>query len=280
MISLPIAAILAPAVLFTSFLSGIFGMAGGMILMGILLAIMPLATAMVLHGLTQMTANGWRAWLWRGHIRWRIVAFYSGGAVFATLVFAAVQLSTNKPVALIMIGLLPFIGLLLPARLAPDILRAGHGFGCGAACTALQLLAGVSGPILDVFFVRSALDRREMVATKAAVQALGHFLKAAYFGHLLVGSGDEVAPAAGVLGIALALIGTQLSRRALEAISDAQFRSWSRGLIAAVAAVYLLQGTSQFVFDLWGAADAVAATISPAPTAMIEDDLASALTAP
>jgi hypothetical protein len=50
MITLPIAAALAASILGTSFLSGIFGMAGGMILMGILLAMMPLAAAMVLHG--------------------------------------------------------------------------------------------------------------------------------------------------------------------------------------------------------------------------------------
>ena len=45
MITLPIAAALAASILGTSFLSGIFGMAGGMILMGILLVMMPLAAA-------------------------------------------------------------------------------------------------------------------------------------------------------------------------------------------------------------------------------------------
>ena len=44
----------------TSFLSGLFGMAGGMILVGVLLAIMPVPTAMVLHAVTQMASNGWR----------------------------------------------------------------------------------------------------------------------------------------------------------------------------------------------------------------------------
>ena len=44
----------------TSFLSGIFGMAGGMILIGVLLALLPLPEAMVLHGVTQMASNGWR----------------------------------------------------------------------------------------------------------------------------------------------------------------------------------------------------------------------------
>ncbi len=69
MITLPTAAALAASILGTSFLSGIFGMAGGMILMGILLAMMPLAAAMVLHGVTQMASNSWRAWVWRTHMR-------------------------------------------------------------------------------------------------------------------------------------------------------------------------------------------------------------------
>ena len=73
MLTLPTLATLAAGVVVTSFLSGIFGMAGGMILMGLLLAIMPLAAAMVLHGITQMASNGWRAVLWRAHIEWRIV---------------------------------------------------------------------------------------------------------------------------------------------------------------------------------------------------------------
>ena len=47
-------ACIAVAVLITSFISGILGMAGGMILMGVLLALLPLPTAMVLHGVTQM----------------------------------------------------------------------------------------------------------------------------------------------------------------------------------------------------------------------------------
>src|SRR5258706_5827949 len=50
----------------TAFLSGLFGMAGGLILIGVLLAILPLPSAMVLHAVTQMASNGWRAFLWRG----------------------------------------------------------------------------------------------------------------------------------------------------------------------------------------------------------------------
>ena len=44
----------------TSFISGIFGMAGGMLLIGFLLMILPVPVAMVFHGVIQIAANGWR----------------------------------------------------------------------------------------------------------------------------------------------------------------------------------------------------------------------------
>lgn len=67
----------------TAFLSGLIGMAGGIILMGVLLLLLPVAQAMVLHGFVQLVSNGWRAWLWRKYIHWRIVRHSFVGAVGA-----------------------------------------------------------------------------------------------------------------------------------------------------------------------------------------------------
>jgi len=106
----------------------------------------------------------------------------------------------------------------------------------------LQLIAGVSGPILDLFFVQSGLDRRGIVATKAAVQTLGHALKLAYFGSLLVTGGSDLPPLLAALAKVLAIVGTQGSRRVLERMSDTQFRQWRRRLILALSVVYLGQG--------------------------------------
>ena len=68
MFSLPILAALAFMAVVTSFISGIFGMAGGMLLIGFLLVVLPVPIAMVFHGVIQIAANGWRSWLWRHHI--------------------------------------------------------------------------------------------------------------------------------------------------------------------------------------------------------------------
>src|SRR5258707_11747553 len=91
-------AILAVSALVTSFISGILGMAGGMILMGILLAMLPLPVAMMLHGITQLASNGWRAFLWRAEVDWRVFRGYALGAFAALALFAAVKLVVGKPV--------------------------------------------------------------------------------------------------------------------------------------------------------------------------------------
>jgi uncharacterized membrane protein YfcA len=239
---LPIIATFAAGVLATSFLSGIFGMAGGMVLMGLLLWIMPLPAAMTLHGITQMASNGWRAWLWRSHIRWPIALRFAAGSVGATAAFGMVAAVPSKGAALLLLGLTPFIGLLLPARARLNVARPVHAVACGGICGTLQLVAGVSGPILDTFFIQAGLDRRGIVATKATVQTLGHALKILYFGALLALGGDGIPPAIAVLAVVLALIGTHGARRVLDVMTDAQFRLWSRRIIVAVSAVYVWQG--------------------------------------
>src|SRR5579864_2185124 len=50
---------LSALMIFTALLSGIFGMAGGLILIGVLLTLFPVPQAMVLHAVTQMASNGW-----------------------------------------------------------------------------------------------------------------------------------------------------------------------------------------------------------------------------
>jgi uncharacterized membrane protein YfcA len=241
--SLLVVAALAAASLVTSFISGILGMAGGMILMGVLLALLTVPQAMVLHGITQLAANGWRATLWRREIDWRVFRQSAYGALVALAAFTLVQVLVSKPVAFLVLGITPFAVLALPEKLVLDVNKRGHSFASGIVCTGLQLLAGVAGPILDIFFVRSKMDRRAVVATKASIQSFSHIVKIAYFG-LLVGSAQRgtVDFWLGVMMVVLAITGTTLSRRVLEKLTDASFRQWTRRTVLTMAAIYLVTG--------------------------------------
>src|SRR5688572_31505049 len=135
---------IAAAALATSFLSGIIGMIGGLVLMGVLLVFLPVPAAMTLHAITQMTANGWRALVWHRHILWRILPGYMLGStcVFALLAWA--QFSPPKAWVYLCLGIMPFAARLVPRAHAPDIRRKGAPMLVGALVMALHVLAGVS----------------------------------------------------------------------------------------------------------------------------------------
>src|SRR5437899_4445253 len=131
MFSLPVLAALAVAAGVTSFISGIFGMAGGMLLIGFLLVLLPVPVAMVFHGVIQIAANGWRVWLWRHHVNWSVVLQFGAGAAAALVVFSFFDFVPDKALVLLAVGLTPFVALAVPQRIAPDIERGGQAFLAG-----------------------------------------------------------------------------------------------------------------------------------------------------
>ena len=249
MFSLPILAALAVVAVVTSFISGIFGMAGGMLLIGFLLLLLPVPVAMVFHGVIQIAANSWRSWLWRHHINWSVVLQFGLGAAFSLVVFSSLTFVPSKPLVLMAVGLTPFVALAVPQRIAPNIERRGQAFVAGAIGGALQLVSGVTGPILDIFYVRTGMTRQVNVSTKAAAQVLGHLTKVIYFGALVTSPAGRDLEQWLVMGFAacFAVLGTTLSRGFLDRLSDKQFYYWTRRVILALGAVYVAQGLWQMV---------------------------------
>ena len=119
MFTIPVLAALAVVAVVTSFISGLFGVAGGMLLIGFLLLLLPVPVAMVFHGVIQIAANGSRSWLWRQHINWQVVLQFGIGTGFALLVFSFSAFVPPKPLVLLMVGLTPFVALSVPPSSRP-----------------------------------------------------------------------------------------------------------------------------------------------------------------
>ena len=235
-------AIIAATILVTSFISGIFGMAGGIILLGVLLLFLDVAPAMMLFGAIQTAANGWRAALWVRYVNWGIVWRYVVGSTLMFLALRSVAVIPSKAVIYLGLGLIPFAADLLPKRLTPDITRPGAPYICGAFIIVLQLMAGAAGHILDIFFQRSHLDRKTIVGTKAVTQVAGHLYRIAYFGSFEFAF-DTAIPWWGYAGaVVLSFAGTSLAAPVLLRMTDVGFRAWSRRVTIAVAVVYLVRG--------------------------------------
>jgi uncharacterized protein len=235
------AASLSLLMILTALLSGVFGMAGGLILIGVLLFIMPLPQAMVLHAVTQMASNGWRAVLWWRHIEWKIAVASVAGSVAAVGLWSIWLYVPDKAVALLLLGISPFIVRAIPASVLPKTLGPGQMLVGSAICMMLMLIAGVTGPLLDTLFLRSSLQRKQIIATKAACQLFSHSLKLVYFG-ALVDQAGSVETWFLAIAVASSMIGTSLGKLLLERLTDTQFRLWSNRIITTIATYYVGYG--------------------------------------
>ena len=242
-------ALLIGAALLTAIVSGLFGMGGGLIFMGIIAAFLPVAVAMVVHGIVQSASNGFRAWLLRADIRWDVLGWKLVGAIPVVGLLALVSFVPSTLALYTALGLLPLLLWLPKDMLAFDTAVPRHAVGAGALVAGLNLTAGVAGPALDFFYVKTTLTRQEIVATKALTMLGAHLAKIAYFGiPLMRASSLEALPEWWVLALAVpgVFLGTFIGTRGLQLFTDIGFRRVSRYLVTGVGAVFLLRA-----FSLW-----------------------------
>lgn len=233
--------LLVVAVFGTSVLSGILGMAGGMILMAILVSTLSVANAMILHGAVQMTANGSRAWFLKRHIRWRLLPNYMLGAAVSVGLFGMLAFVPEAGLVLILVGAFPWLARLSKRLRGLDVTRPLTTITCGFVVTSAQLLAGASGPILDVFYLNSPLNRQEIVANKALTQTLGHILKIVYYGFIIAVT-TTLPVWLFVAALAAAVAGTRVGTQLLQRWNDAAFLRASQVIILTIATVCVGQG--------------------------------------
>ena len=176
-----IAAAILLTVIVTAVISGVLGMAGGLILMVVLASVLPVSAAMILHGAVQATSNGARFVFLRDRMMWSVLPWYAAGAALAVLLFVSVAFVPDPALVLIIVGSFPWLARLLPMLRGLDVRKRGTATVCGATVTGAQLLAGASGPLLDAFYLETDVDRRSIVATKAFTQTVGHVIKVGYY---------------------------------------------------------------------------------------------------
>jgi uncharacterized membrane protein YfcA len=229
----------------TATLSGLFGMGGGVLLMGILGSFYSVGIAMILHGFIQAISNGSRAFFLRRSIKWNIIPFYGCGVLVAVVIGGFFFWVPRKSTIFLVMGFFPFISLLFnKGNLSLNMMKKGHSFFCGILVMTTQLLAGASGPILDIFYNKSALNRQEVVATKAFTQAFGHIIKLFFYIKAInIIEFKENFPMDIVpFMLLVTLIGTYTGKKLLIKVTDIQFKKWGQRLVLSVGMLFLYRG--------------------------------------
>ena len=229
--------LLVLATLATSIISGVLSMAGGMILMGIFGFFLSVPAAMVLHGIAQTFSNGSRVWLYRRDIKWRVLGYYSIGAFAVLGVFATLAFVPSIGLVFLLIGGFPLLALLLPKSINLDMTRGPVSFFSGIMVTTAQMLAGASGPVLDIFYVKSKMSKEAILGTKAVTQTLGHILKLIYYAIIMTIASDLIPVWVIPAVVAAAIMGNYCASLLVTRMSDHQFKKIGRYVISFICVI-------------------------------------------
>jgi uncharacterized membrane protein YfcA len=222
----------------TSILSAVAGLAGGIVLLTVMLLYFEPLVAIPLHGVVQLASNSSRAVIQRAHIDWRLVWRYA--VPLLPVGALGLQVAQQLPAAglRLAIGLFVLVatwarGLLLLGR-HPERMRPTRRFWIlGGVLGFLNMNIGATGPLLAPFFLNLQLGRQGIVGTMAACQTLGHLAKIAIFGLAGFGFRDYAGLLAGMC--AMVLLGTWLGSRLLDRLNERVFRRIFQAILTLIA---------------------------------------------
>lgn len=231
-------ALLCTTSLLTAGVSAVLGMAGGIMLLAVMLLFLEPAVAIPVHAIVQLTSNSSRAVVHAREIRRNLLWPYV--LLLPPAGMATLPLAQHLPADALRLAIGCFVivatwrkhWLLLGFDLERVPLRPRFAL-VGAGAGALGPLVGATGPFIAPFFLGIGLTRFELIGTKAACQASGHIAKIILFG--LAGFGFvEFGPL--LLAMAVATIaGTYLGTRILHRMDDARFTQLYKLVLTAVA---------------------------------------------
>jgi len=205
---------LVPIVFFTSCLTAIIGMGGGVLLITLMPGLVPAGAIIPLHAATQLASNLSRAAFgWRS-IAWSIVPPFTAGAVAGALAGGEIYdgLDIRWVPAVIGSLILLFTWLPLPAlRGTGNLSLALLGF----YQTGLGMLAGATGPLGAALLLQRNRERDWLVVNTAVYMTLNHALRLAAFAALGFSFAGWWLLLAGMVGAGVAgsWVGTRLRHR-------------------------------------------------------------------
>ncbi len=218
--------ILVVAAFGTAILSAIIGMAGGIVLLSVMLLFLEPLDAIPIHGAVQLISNGSRTWIQRVHVERSIVWRYALPLLPAAVLGLWIAQALDPPVTRALIGIFVLLATWAPGLLLlgthPEASDRNRRFVVlGAVVGVINMTIGATGPLIAPFFLNLGLTRQAMVGTKAACQALGHLAKIAVFGT----AGFAFVAYAGplVLLAAAVVAGTWVGSQILGRVSETLF---------------------------------------------------------
>jgi len=219
----------------TSALTAALGLGGGILLLAVMAAVVPVSAVIPVHGVVQLGSNGGRALLMARHARRNIVGPFLLGSVAGAVVGGSAAINLPENLLRVSLGLFVLALTWLP-RPKTRGLGAGGIAVVGSVTTFLTMFFGATGPLIAAFLSPDRLDRHTLVSTHAACMTIQHVLKVAAFG--ILGFAFSTWIPLLVMMIASGFIGTLAGAKLLDKLPAKVFR-WALKILLTVLALHL-----------------------------------------
>jgi uncharacterized membrane protein YfcA len=228
----------------TSILSGVLGMAGGMLLLAALLLKLEPGIAIPVHGIVQLVSNASRAWFLREHVRRKYIIPFALPLLPAGALGVALLGFLPPAVGKMLIG--TFV-LFFTWRASRPREKGGPPEHpertlaiAGAVVGFFSTLVGATGPLIAPFILALELAPQATVGTMAACQVFQHASKVLVFGAAGFDFSPQVAPA---LALAVcAILGSAVGTRWVERVDRDLFRRIVKIVLTLLALQLLVSG--------------------------------------
>lgn len=252
-----VAIILALAALITSMVSAILGMAGGIMLLAVMLCFMTHAESIPTHAVVQIASNGTRAMAFINNVdRSAFVRFLigviPGAGIGMYLLWWLGEPDQSEPYLKTLIGVFILIATYLPRpKGGPTTASKWWDFPVmGLAAGTAALTVGAVGPLIAPLFARRGFAKDRLIATKATCQLATHFLKIPAFIWLRDLDLTKLGPLALVM-ILMVIPGTLIGKKFLQGISEKGFTiAYRVALTAAGLKILVIDGIMSW--PVWG----------------------------
>ena len=253
--------------LLSALISGITGLAGGVLLLSALSAVLPIEVVIPLHALIQVLANLSRVLILRKNIDWSIWRAFNLLTIPAGLLGAYSVSFLPREGLQVSVGGIVIFAAMYTLRETLRETRARQSADANSITTSssesddahrpqrmprryiflgmvsslLGMVIGATGPLIAPFFMIDGLKRERFIATKSACQLTVQVIKTLIFAQLLRFSyGDYIdVIMMMVFGV---VTGTFIAKRALKRIEGVWLEMLIACLLALLGAKLLLKG--------------------------------------
>ena len=227
----------------TAVLSGVAGLGGGTILIGVFYALgLAPGVAVPLHAAVQFVSNFSRTVAFFRHVEWRAAGWFLLAAAPTPFLVAPFVAAANVNVILLLLAGL-ILSSLVPAKDGGEPLKAVPSFLlAGFLNGTLGMFVSATGLFVGRLFLRPEWSKETVIATLAMTQTLGHLLRV--LGYATVGFA-VTARLDLLLPLVIAVIAGTLAGRALHRhLEERHFRQLFKLILLVLSLKLIYDGVT------------------------------------